>query len=145
MVREMSLREEFFKAYLGALCQLKCLTPGLSKIASEEAARAVLEKFGLKAEGGWRDALDRLYAAFGVEASVEAEGEEIRVAVRHPCPLSWPGCESLCPLPHISSAHLSTLGRWFPKRVGAAFVEVSQEACRFTLVQPLRVIEGANG
>lgn len=140
----MSLREEFFKAYIGALCQLKTLTPGLSRIASEEAAKEVLEKLGLRAEGSVREALGKLYSAFGVDASIEVKNEEVAVAVQHYCVLSWPGCESLCPLPHISSIYLSPLGKWFPKRVGSAFVEVSQGACRFTLVRPVRIAEEAN-
>ncbi len=66
---------------------------------------------------------------------MSAGEHEVEVRVRHPCPLSWPGCEELCPLPHISSVYLSALGRWYPKRVGMAFVEVAEGACRFTLVR----------
>lgn len=137
----VSLREEFLRAYVGALCRLKVLTPGLSKIASEEAAKDSLEKFGLKAEAGARDALGSLLSALGAEASIEDVEESVRVVVRRPCPLSWPGCESFCPLPHISSVYLSSLGKWFPKRVGASFVEASQEACTFQLVRAMAQAE----
>lgn len=140
----MSLREEFFKAYIGALCQLRVLTPGLSKIASEEAAKALMEKHGLKAEGSLREALSNLFSTLNVEAGVEIGDDGVKVRIQRPCPFSWPGCENLCPLPHISSFYLTSLGKWFPKRVGASFVEVTQDACSFFLVKSLKVSEGSD-
>lgn len=131
----MELREEFLKAYIGALCRLRVLTQGLSKLASEEAARDVFGKTGLQASGSVGEALRKLLEAMGVPAEVTVGEETARIAVSHPCPLSWPGCEELCPLPHASSAFLSPLGRWYPRRFGHTFVEVLQGSCRFELAR----------
>jgi len=134
-------REEFLRAYVAALCQLRVLTPGLSKLASEEAARVALERLGFRPEGPARAALASLLELLGVAAEVVDKGEVVEVRVGRPCPLSWPGCEELCPLPHIASTALSQQRRWHPRRLGGRFVEVSERECRFELARPPEGLE----
>lgn len=131
MIAEVNLREKLLKAYIEELAKLRAITLGLSKVASEEAARRVLE--GVRLPSDPVEALRGFMASLGVAAEV-VRGEELVVHVRGPCPLSLFSCDQLCPLPHVAATLLSLVGgRWAVRRLGRTFVEAREGACKFVV------------
>ncbi|MCS7104361.1 MAG: hypothetical protein NZ954_02190 [Thermofilaceae archaeon] len=133
----VAVRESFLKAFVDSLNKLKVLTVGLTKIASEEAAQRVLKDLTIPVQKNLSESLTHIMTAFGAEVrDITLTEEAIEVKVRQPCPFSLTDCVQFCPLPHISTVHLSMIdGRWYPRKQGRFFVEKTDDSCRFTLVR----------
>lgn len=130
------LREGFLKAFIEALADLKTITVGLAKIASEKAAESVIAGLSVPRLPDPVEGLRDLLSSFGESVEVKS-GEEVEVVVKHRCLFALKNCAELCPMPHLSAVYLRTVspGEWVPKRVGRVFVETVQDGCRFRLVK----------
>lgn len=130
------LREGFLKAFIEALADLRAITVGLAKIASEKAAESLIAGLSVPRLPDPAEGLRDFLSGFG--ASVEVRnGEEVEVVVKQPCLFTLKHCAELCPMPHLSAVYLRTVspGEWVPKRAGKVFVETGQDGCRFRLVK----------